>query len=196
MINLTDTTYNETRDGMIPIVPGVYPANVSGLESKELQTKAGEQTVFNITFLIADKVEDTKVAKMVKGRDGELHVENHSDGKPVTISAAFMKGKRFGSTGIWLTPSPPEGHGWKNRKYKEIFENLGVIFPVDTDGNTQLAIVEEEDIIGNPCFVKLEQEFYQKNGEQRSIWKVKDAFPWKSGEALSQDEVKSDDLPF
>ena len=64
MINLEDTTYNEARDGMIPMVAGIYPAHVCGLEAKELKTKGGEQTVFNITFLIADEVANTKVAKL------------------------------------------------------------------------------------------------------------------------------------
>ncbi len=196
MINLSDTTYNEARDGMIPIVSGIYPAHVCGLEAKELQTKAGEQTVFNITFLIADEVANTKVAKMVKNGNGEFHQDNHKDGQPKTISAVFMKGKKFSSTGIWLTPSPEEGHGWKNRKYKEFFENLGVVFPTDKNSNTLLAIVEEEDIIGYPCFIKLNKEEYQKDGETRSVWKVFDAFQWSDGVKLASDEVTGDDLPF
>ena len=50
MIELADTTYNEERDGIIPIVAGTYPAHVAGLEGKELPTKAGEQKDFNVTF--------------------------------------------------------------------------------------------------------------------------------------------------
>jgi len=196
MINLEDTTYNEARDGMIPMVAGIYPAHVCGLEAKELKTKAGEQTVFNITFLIADEVANTKVAKLKKGRDGEFRQESHSDGQPKTISAVFMKGKKFNSTGIWLTPSPQEGQGWKNRKYKEFFEHLGVVFPSDKDSNTLLAIVEEEDIIGYPCLIKLNKEEYQKDGVTRSVWKVFDAFQWSDGAKLSSDEVTGDDLPF
>ena len=196
MINLADTTYNEARDGMIPIVAGVYPANVSGLESKDLETKAGEQTVFNVTFLVADEVATTKIPKMVKNGDGELSQAMDEDGTPTQISASFMKGKRFSSTGIWLTPNPPEGKGWKNRKYKEFFEHLGVVFPEDKNGNTQLAIVEEEDIIGHPCFIKLNKEEYVKDGEDRYVWKVFDAYQWSDGVTLTPDEVATDDLPF
>lgn len=196
MINLADTPYNEAKDGMVPIAPGVYPAHVCGLEAKELQTKAGEQTVFNVTFLIADEVANTKVPKMIKSPDGDFIQENHKDGQPKTISAVFMKAKKFNSTGIWLTPRPEEGHGWKNRKYKEFFEHLGVVFPVDKNSNTMLAIVEEEDIIGYPCLVKLAREEYIKDGETRGVWKVFDAFQWSGGSKLSFDEVKGDDLPF
>tara|TARA_R100000656_G_C3908607_1_gene120351 strand:+ start:48 stop:638 length:591 start_codon:yes stop_codon:yes gene_type:complete len=196
MINLADTTYNEATDGMIPIVAGVYPAHVSGLESKDLETKAGEQTVFNVTFLVSEEVTSTKVPKMVKNGDGELHQAKDEDGTPTQISASFMKGKRFSSTGVWLTPNPPEGQGWKNRKYKEFFEHLGVVFPTDENSNTALAIVEEEDIIGHPCFIKLGKEEYVKDGETRYVWKVFDAYEWADGVMLTSDEVAIDDLPF
>ena len=73
MISLQNTTYNEERDGIVPIVAGVYPAHVAGLEAKDLETIAGEQTVFNVTFLVADEVAETSVPKMVKNVNGELH---------------------------------------------------------------------------------------------------------------------------
>lgn len=196
MINLADTTYNEARDGMIPIVAGVYPAHVCGLESKDLETKAGQQTVFNITFLVSDEVATTTVPKMIKNGDGEFQQATNKDGTPTQISGSFMKGKRFSSIGIWLTPSPDEGQGWKNRRYKEFFEHLGVIFPTDKNDDTLLAIVEEEDVVGYPCFIKLGREEYVKDGEARSVWKVFDAFQWSEGVKLSSDEVAGDDLPF
>lgn len=196
MITLQNTTYNEERDGIVPIVAGVYPAHVAGLEAKDLQTKAGEQTVFNVTFLVADEVAETNVPKMVKNGDGELHQGKNEDGTPAQVSGAFMKGKRFNSTGIWLTPDPAEGQNWKNRKYKEFFEHIGVVFPTDNDGNTQLAIVEEEDVIGHPCFIKIGKEEYVKDGETRYVWKVFDAYNWSDGVTLKPDEVAADDLPF
>ena len=133
---------------------------------------------------------------MVKNGNGELHQGKNEDGSPAEVSGAFMKGKRFSSTGIWLTPSPAEGQNWKNRKYKEFFEHLGVQFPTDKDGNTQLAIVEEEDVIGHPCFIKISKEEYVKDGEARFVWKVFDAFHWSDGVTLKPDEVAADDLPF
>ena len=197
MIHLADTTYNEERDGIVPIVSGIYPAHVAGLEVKELQTKAGEQSVFNVTFLVAEEAKNTKVPKLVKNGDGEYKPAKNDDGTPVQVSASFMKGKRFGSTGIWLTPNPPEGQAWKNRRYMEFFKHLGVLFPEDENGNIALAIVEEEDVIGKPCFIKINQEHYtNKDGEQRYVWKVFDAYEWADGQLLSPDEVTGDDLPF
>jgi hypothetical protein len=196
VITLEDTTYNEARDGMIPIVPGTYPAHVSGLEGKDLTTRAGEQKVFNCTFLIASDVEKTQVVKLIKNGGGEYTPQLDDDNNPLTISAAFMSGKRFNSTGIWLTPQPKDGEGWKNRRYKEFFESLGVQFPTNKAGDTLLAEVEEMDVVGHPCFVKLGREEYEKDGESRSVWKVFDVFPWTDGDKLSEDEVSSDDLPF
>ena len=196
MIKMTNTTFNESRDGLVPIAPGVYPAHVAGLEFKDLETKAGQQTVFNITFVIAGDVENTKVAKLVKNGDGTYKAEKDENGEQVLISGAFMSGKRFNSRGIWLTPNPEDGHGWRNRQYKEFFESLGIVFPKNKAGDTVLAVVEESDIIGHPCFVKLNKENYERDGEQRYAWKVFDAFPWSDGEVLSADEVIADDLPF
>ena len=196
MIEIPDTTYNESTDGMIPIVPGVYPAHVAGLDSRDLETRAGEQTVFNITFLIALEENKTTVNKLIKNGNGELEPEVDEKGKPTTISAAFMKGKRFNSRGVWLTPSPAKGQGWRNRNYKEFFENLGVSFPKNGNGDVALAMVEESDVIGHPCFVKLQREKYEKDGEDRFVWKVFDAFPWSDGRLLPAAEVKEDDLPF
>ncbi|MBC8304019.1 MAG: hypothetical protein H8E55_50705 [Pelagibacterales bacterium] len=196
MIQVDNATYNEERDGIIPIVAGTYPSHVSGLEAKEITTKAGEsKQVFNVTFLIDESVEEMKVSKLVKNDKGDLEPMVNGGGEPITISASFMNGKRFSSTGIWLSPNPPDDKRWQNKRYIEFFESLGVQFPTNKEGDTVLAIIEEEDIIGKPCFVKLGKEFYEKDGEQRSVWKAFSAFPWKDGVALSEDEV-TDDLPF
>ena len=63
---------------------------------------------------------------MIKNGHGELTQAIDENGQPMTIPASFMTGKRFNSVGIWLTPNPDEGQGWKNRKYKEFFESIGV----------------------------------------------------------------------
>ena len=83
MIEMPNTKYNEAKDGLIPIAPGVYPAHVAGLESKDLQTKAGDQTVFNVTFVVADEVTNTQVPKLVKNGDGTYHQENNEYLDPI-----------------------------------------------------------------------------------------------------------------
>ena len=197
MIRVEGTTYNPETDGFTPIVPGTYPAHVAGLESRELTTKNGEQKhVFNTTFLVDNSVSEMNVFKLVKNGDGEFSPAKNEDGTNVEISAEFMKGKRFNSVGLWLTPEPSDDKKWQNRRYVEFFESLGIEFPKNKDGDSELAIIEEEDIIGKPCFIKIAKESYEKDGEQRHVWKAFDVFPWHDGEILSSDEVQADDLPF
>lgn len=195
MIEMSDTVYDEKKDGVMPIVAGVYPAHVAGFETKKLDTKIGEQKVFNISFQVAEEVNKMTIIRH-EWIDEELVPSVDSDGKDVKISASFMKGKRFNSRGIWLTENPAEGEGWRNRTYVEFFQGLGVEFPKTKDGKTKLAEVEEDDIIGQPALVKINKEFYtNKEGEERSVWKVFTASQWQDGEKLSPEEV-GDDVPF
>lgn len=193
MIKMNDTYFDASTDGVIPIVAGTYPAHVSAFEGRSVQTKFGEQKVFNVEFQIADAVDKMMIVKHVY-EDDEL-VPVVEDGKELKISASFMKSKRFKSRGIWLTENPGDGEGWRNRTYVEFFQGLGVSFPTK-EGKTQLAEVEEEDIIGLPALVKLNKEFYEKDGEQRSVWKVFTATNWKDGQRLDADEVGADPVPF
>ena len=193
MIKMTDTYFDEKTDGVIPIVPGTYPAHVSSFEGRTVSTKFGEQKVFNVEFQIAEEVDKMMIIKH-SYEDDEL-VPVMEDGKTVKISASFMKGKRFKSTGIWLTENPGEGEGWRNRAYLQFFQGIGVEFPTTEDGKTQLAEVEEEDVLGMPALVKINREFYEKDGEQRSTWKVFTATAWKDGKKLAPEEV-GEDVPF
>jgi len=197
MIELENTVYNSETDGITYVSEGTYPCHVAGLEGRDIKTQAGdEKQVFNITFLIADEVKSLTIPKMLKGEDGSFFQAKHEDGRLRTISAKFMQGKRFNSTGLWLTPEPPEDKRWQNRKYVEFFESLGVVFPKNAKGDSQLSIVEEEDVVGKPCYIKLNKEYYEKDGEQRFVWKAMSAFPWLDGAVLDPDEVSSDDVPF
>tara|TARA_Y100000034_G_C6788165_1_gene352688 strand:+ start:276 stop:866 length:591 start_codon:yes stop_codon:yes gene_type:complete len=196
MLELENTTYNEETDGPIVIVEGIYPAHVAGLEGKELDTKAGKQMVFNLTFLINEKAADINVSKMVKNEDGDYTPFVDAKGNKVEISADYMVGKRFNSTGIWLTPSPSKTDRWKNRKYLEVFRNIGIEFPTNSNGDNVLAVIEEEDVIGRPCLIQLQKEHYEKDGEKRFAWKAFDIHSWADGTVLSEDEVSSDDIPF
>tara|TARA_A100001201_G_scaffold30860_1_gene33394 strand:- start:556 stop:1134 length:579 start_codon:yes stop_codon:yes gene_type:complete len=192
MIDMENTYFDASNDGVIPIVPGQYPAHVCGFEGREVQTKIGTQKVFNVEFKIADAVNKMEIIKHQYVED--KLVPMMEDGKAVKVSASFMNAKQFKSTGIWLTENPAEGEGWRNRNYVNFFQGIGVVFPKVND-KVKLAEVEETDILGLPVFVKLDKEYYQKDGEERSTWKVFSATAWLDGEKISQDEVK-EDVPF
>ena len=55
MKELSGTTYDEATDGASPVMPGTYPAHVSAFEGRTVQTKFGEQRVFNVEFQIAEE---------------------------------------------------------------------------------------------------------------------------------------------
>ena len=195
MIKLENTVFDESKDGLVPIVSGTYPAHVQGFDSRDIETKNGSQKVFNVTFQIADEANKVKVNKVASDGNGGLNTVTDDNGNPVVIDAGYLVGKRFNSTGIWLTPQPPEGQGWRNRRYKDFFSSLGVVFPQDEKGRTMLAEVEEDDVSGQPCLIKIDKEEYEKDGEKRTAWKVFNAYPWKDGQKLSSEEVSSD-VPF
>ncbi len=102
---------------------------------------------------------------------------------------------------MWLNPNPEKGKSWQNKNYVNWTRNLGVEFPETEDGKIQLVEVEESDLIGRPCIVKVVDEAWEYNGKSGIALKVIDVLEWKDGSALSAEEValknnKEDDLPF
>tara|TARA_B100000470_G_scaffold129336_1_gene100071 strand:+ start:5542 stop:6120 length:579 start_codon:yes stop_codon:yes gene_type:complete len=188
-----EATFDEATDGSSPIMPGTYPAHVVTLVTREFDSGS---TVFNMTFKIADDAKDTKIIKQHKNGSGTYEAVLDEKGQPIEMSAGYMSGKTFYANGVWLTPEPEKGQGWKNRKYLESFSNLGIDFPRNDDGVVSLAEVEEDDVLGRPAVVRLtENEYTNRNGEQRTAFKVDSILPWESGKRLSADEI-ADDVPF
>lgn len=193
MKDMGDTYFDEAVDGYIPIPPGVYPGHVKELEVKS-ESKLGpfknNSKVFNVTFVIADEVKDYDILKMTKDNEPALD-ENNND---VFIKGDFLVGKNFKSVGLWVTPAPGKGEGWKNRRYIEFMETLGVKFP-KVDNKKKVMEIEESDIIGKPCLIKLDSEEYEKDGEVKSVMKAFDVFTWPDGDELDAAELDAD-VPF
>ena len=191
MKSLEGTTLGKGDDKSLPIIPGTYPAHVKTVIVKEWN----ESFVYNMTFIVAPEVEKVSIDKMTV-ENGELVKVTDSDGNPVKINASYLAGKEFRSSGIWLTPNPADSEKWKNRKYKQFFESIGVVFEVDKDDNTVLGQVEEDDILGLPCLVKIAREEYTaSDGTKRQAWKVFQVYPWSNGAKIDPDELSSD-VPF
>ena len=186
-----DATFDEAVDGFTPIAEGTYPAHCNEFAVNDWN----DSKIFNLTFTIADEAKSLKIPKMASDGNGGFVQQQNDDG-PVTVSGEYMVGKKFKNNGVWLTPKPKAGESWKNRRYKEFFEALGVEFPTD-GGKVSLAEVEESDVIGLPCLIDIKQQsFKNKEGEERSAMKVTSVFPWNDGTRLSADELSSDDVPF
>mgnify|MGYP003136577584 CR=1 FL=1 len=198
MKDLENTVFDESVDGYTPVVPGVYPAHVVDLTTKDSRndgTKfANDSVVFNITFSLADECKKLKVKKMAKNGSEWSEVLD-ADGNSIDVPGDYLVGKKFNSKGVWLTPSPAPGDGWKNRAYKEMFENLGAQFK-EVDGKVKLGFVEKEDIIGMPCLVTLgEEEYVASDGTTKYSTKAFNCHVWADGARLSEAEV-GEDLPF
>ena len=189
------TTFNEATDGYTPVVPGTYPAHVREMEVREFEDSG--RKLFKVTFVVADEVKQLTVNKMERKEDGNgLSAVLDADGKNIEVSANYLAGKTFYSKGIWLTPSPEQGQGWRNRNYKEFFENLGIEWSTNKKGDAILGEVEEDDVIGVPCLVKVVEEHYEKDGEQRTALKVARTQVWSEGAKISKDEIQASDIPF
>ena len=186
-----EATFDEATDGFLPIAEGTYPAHCSSFDTNEWKSSK----IFNLEFTIADEAGNLQVSKLRSDGNGGFVQEIDGDGKSVTVSASYMVGKKFKNNGVWLTPKPASGESWKNRRYKEFFEALGVDFP-SSNGKVSLAEVEESDVIGLPCLVDIkQQQFKNSEGESRTAMKVTSVFPWADGKRLSADELSSD-VPF
>ena len=186
-----DATFDNATDGYQPAMPGKYPSHVSSFEAVSLQNGG---KVFNIEFTLANECKKMEIQKMVRlGNKYEGTVLN-DDGIPETINAGFMSGKTYRSAGVFLTPNLPSDQGWKNRKYKEFFTNMGVKFDEDEDGKIKLQEVEEEDVIGLPALVDVKPYSYVgKDGEEKASLRVLSVFPWNDG---TRKEQKESDVPF
>lgn len=191
MKSIDDTFFDEAEDGYMPVIPGLYPAHVTSLESRSFDSGS---MVFNITFQIADEAKDMQISKQSKNGSGQWSTDKDEKGDDVKISAGYLSGKKFRSTGVWLTPSPGKGQGWKNRNYVHFFEPLGVNFP-EADGKTKIMEVEESDVLGIPSLVKIGEEEYEKDGETKTAVRIFSTFPWKDGKKLDPSEIE-EEVPF
>jgi len=179
---------NDDNSGYVPVPEATYPAHVSSFKMNEYNGSY----VFNVTFKVADEAKELKLPKLRKDNNGN-HVPTGEH-----ISGAFVTGKEYRTDkGVWLTPNPSEGEEWKNKRYKEFFEKMGVSFPSNDDGVVQLGIVEDEDVYGLPCLIKLkETEFTNKDGESKKSLQVIEVSSWEKGTRISKEEFDADDLPF
>ena len=193
------TYFDEAIDGYIPVPPGVYPAHVKSLEIRGTKRDgtpfANNCKVFDVTFQIADEVGSLEVPHLIRNGDNTFVQSTGSNGDPSTINGSFLKGKNFRSDGIWITPSPGEGEGWRNRRYIEFFQGCGIDFPMQ-DGKTKVMEIEESDIIGMPVLVKLANEAYTNaDGEEKISIRAVNTLPWADGNRLASAEL-IEDVPF
>jgi len=194
-----DATYDPTKNPFTPIEPGFYPAHVVSFGTREVNTKVGEAVVINMTYEIAEEAGD--LTQIVFEMDGfEYKTDNNGDkivlknnkGATQSVNCKHLVGKKFRDNGTFVFTGD-ESSG-RNRRYYELLNSLGINLESNKDGNFSLSLLEESDVIGRPVLAKLSSEKYQKDGEERTAWKVFTVIEWNDGQVKSKDEIE-DDLP-
>jgi len=153
-----------------------------------------------MTYEIAEEAGD--LTQIVFEMDGfEYKTDNNGDkivlknnkGATQSVNCKHLVGKKFRDNGTFVFTGD-ESSG-RNRRYYELLNSLGINLESNKDGNFSLSLLEESDVIGRPVLAKLSSEKYQKDGEERTAWKVFTVIEWNDGQVKSKDEIE-DDLPF
>jgi len=190
---IENATYDPADSGFKKIPEGSYPAHVTSVNATKFEDTG--KSVYNLTFTVAQEVENMKVPNLISDGNGGFKVNGEIDG-------SFIKGKEFKfDRAMWLNPKPEEGKGWQNKNYVEWSRNMGVEFPETEDGKITLVEIEESDLLGKPCYVKVAEKAWEYNGKSGVALKVILVEKWEDGKALTPEEVslknnKEDDLPF
>jgi len=196
-----------------PIEEGEYPAHIKTLTTKEVNTKAGEAIVVNMTYKIADEAADLE--QLVYEMDGykykrdednnRIPVANGS-GEQATTDCGHLVGRDLWDNGWFIFTNSESGS--KNSRYFNLLENLGIEVEEQMLGDKKvkkLVLIEEEDVKGRPVIVDLERQEYitsdtkhlpPEQQEKRTSFKVMGVKPWNDGEQLSSDELDGDEVPF
>ena len=195
-------------DQWVPTEEGTYPAHIATLSTKEVNTRAGEAIVVNMTYKVAEQVEE--VTQLVFEMDGYNYKKDRSGnripienggGEQKEVKCTHLKDRMFYDNGFFVFTDSSSAS--KNSRYFQLLENLGVECE-DNKGIKKLVLLEDEDVIGKPVHITLKrQEYVTKETrdlpvdqqEKRSTFKVNTVELWDGGEQLSVDEM-DEDVPF
>ena len=195
-----------------PIEEGVYPAHVKSLETKEVNTRAGEAIVVNMRYKVADEVAgytqpvwEMDGYEYVTDKDNNKVPVTNGDGEQATMTCEHLKGRELQDNGFFVFTD--SGSSSKNRRYFELLDNLEVqCTEANIDGKKvkKLVLLEEEDVVGKPVMDTLKrQEFvtYETQHlppdqqERRSTFKFNNVKILENCEPIAAAELE-EDVPF
>jgi|TARA_Y100000034_G_scaffold28544_1_gene34330 hypothetical protein len=208
MAKALDATFDPTQQ-WVPTQEGTYPAHVTSLTSKEVNTRAGEAIVVNMTYKVAPEV--SEVTQPVWEMDGYNYKKDPQTGNKIPVfngsgtqseaSCGHLKDKILYDNGFFVFTDTSSAS--KNSRYFQLLENLDIKCE-DDKGIKKLVLIEEEDVVGKPVLVTTRrQEYVTKETrdlptdqqEKRATFKVNTVTLWEDGDVLTQDEL-DDDVPF
>ena len=211
MAKSLDATYDPSKKWK-PIEEGLYPAHVLSLSSREINTRAGEAIVVNMTYKVADEV--SRETQPLWKMDGYEYVKDTAGNKiPVTngsgeqeyTTCEHLKGREFRDNGFFVFTDSTSSS--KNRRYFELLDNLKVnCEEAKVDGQTvkKLVLIEEDDVVGKPVMITVKRTEYVTSDtkhlppdqqDRRSAFKVSNVILWKEGNTLDAEEL-TEDVPF
>mgnify|MGYP003389176442 FL=1 len=192
----------------VPMQEGTYPAHIASLSTKEVNTRAGEAIVVNMTYKVAPEVENvTQLVYEMEGyeykrdKSGDLIPVFNGGGSQKSTSCVHLKDKTLYDNGYFVFTDSSSAS--KNSRYFQLLENLGIKCE-DDKGIKKLVLIEEEDVVGKPVMVTTKkQEYVTKETrdlpldqqEKRATFKVNTLTLWEGGDTLSQDDIDND-VPF
>ena len=191
---------------------GIYPAHIASLTTKDVNTKAGQAIVVNMTYKIADEVADQNQLmwemdgfKYVLDENKEKIAVMNGSGKQKEESCDHLLGRTFYDNG-WFVFTTAQSSS-KNERYFQLLDKLGIDCKeqkVEGKKVKKLVLIEDEDVIGKPVLVDVKRQSYitketrdlpADQQERRNIFRVTNLSAWHEGKALSADEL-SGDVPF
>ena len=196
-----------------PIEEGEYPAHIKSLNTKEVNTKAGEAIVVNMTYKVADEAADLEQLvyemdgyKYKRDQDNNRMPVANGSGEQTTTDCGHLVGRDLWDNGWFIFTNSESGS--KNSRYFQLLESLGITVEEQLLGDKKvkkLVLLEEDDVKGKPVIVELRRQEYvtsdtkhlpPEQQEWRTSFKVYNIKPWASGQQLSVDEIEGDDVPF
>jgi len=192
----------------VPTQEGTYPAHIASLSTKEVNTRAGEAIVVNMTYKVAPEV--VEVTQPVWEMDGYNYKRDESGeripvfnggGSQAETNCGHLKDKTLYDNGFFVFTDTSSAS--KNSRYFQLLENLDISCE-DDKGIKKLVLIEEEDVVGKPVMVTTRKQEYvtketrdlpEDQQEKRSTFKVNTITTWEDGEVLTQEEI-DDDVPF
>ena len=207
MAKTLDATYDPSNK-WTPIEEGIYPAHITTLSTREMNTRAGEAIIVNMTYKVNEAV--SEVEQPLWEMDGYNYVKDSSgnripvmngDGEQATLSCAHLKDRMFYDNGFFIFTDTSSAS--KNSRYFQLLENLNIECE-DSDGIKKLVLLEDEDVVGKPVHVTVKrQEYVTKDTkhlppdqqEKRATFKGNEVKLWENGPTLSVDELE-EDVPF
>tara|TARA_R110002051_G_scaffold224404_1_gene287540 strand:- start:947 stop:1582 length:636 start_codon:yes stop_codon:yes gene_type:complete len=195
-----------------PIEEGEYPAHIKSLTTKEVNTKAGEAIVVNMTYKVADEAADLE--QLVYEMDGYKYKTDQSgnripvangEGEQATTNCGHLVGRDMWDNGWFIFTNSESGS--KNSRYFQLLESLSIKVEEQMLGDKKvkkLVLLEEEDVKGKAVLIDIKRQDYvtsdtkhlpPEQQEWRTSFKVNNVKTWLNGPELSVDEIDGD-VPF